>query len=123
MTYQPARPAINLDAITTSEQLSGRLVDGVASYVKLIKQAGALGTGVVNISHGISWSRIISVRCGVEDATPQWIPVPLAEVSSGGALFALDVRVTSTDIQFNIGTGWTSANALSNAWIVVEYLK
>lgn len=124
MTYQPIRPNIALDAVTTSEQLSGRTVDGVASYVKLIKQSGALGSGDVNVAHGITGAtRWVSIFVGVQDAVPQWMPVSLGTLSSGGSVFGLSCSVDGTNVILHIGTSWAATNALSNAWIILEYLK
>lgn len=123
MTHLPARPPINLDAITTSEQLSGRSWDGAASYVKLVKKTGALGTGDVTQAHGITGAtRWLNIWCGVGDAVPQWFGLTLGTISSG-TVFGNAVSVDGTNVTMHIGTSWTATNALSNAWIILEYLK
>lgn len=124
MAYQPADPLLNYQQITTSEQASGRLFDGATTYVKLLKQAGALGTGTVTIAHGITGvTRFLRFEAGVQDTLPTWIPAPLSIVSTGGAVFGLSIRADATNIYIDIGTSWAAANALSDAWVIVEYLK
>lgn len=124
MTYSPARPGINLDAITTSEQLSGRSWDGAATYVKLIKKTGALGTGDVTQAHGITGAtRWVNIWVGVGDAVPQWFGITLGTISTAGSVFGTAVSVDGTNVTMRIGTSWAATNALSNAWIILEYLK
>ncbi len=124
MSHLPDRAALAFNAITTTEQLSGRLFDGAATYVKLVKQSGALGTGDVTIAHGISgMTRLIVLHVGVEDASPQWMPVTLGTLSSGGSVFGLSASCNGTNVILHIGTAWAAGNALSNAWCILEYLK
>ena len=124
MSYLPNRPALNIDAITTSEQLSGRTWDGAATYVKLVKKAGALGTGDVTQAHGITGAtRWVNIWCGVGDAVPQWFGLTLGTISSGGSVFGTAVSVDSANVTMRIGTSWVATNALSDAWIILEYLK
>lgn len=124
MTYTPKVAALGYEEITTSEQLSGRNVDGVASYVKLIKQSGALGTGDVTVAHGITGAtRWVSLSVGIEDAVPQWFGCGSGNWTAGASAFGLGSSIDGTNATLHIGTSWTGANALSNAWIIVEYLK
>lgn len=124
MTYQPPDPLLNYQQITTSEQLSGRLFDGAATYIKLIKQTGALGTGTVTVAHGITGvTRWLRIEAGTQDTLPTWIPAPLSIVSTAGSVFGLTARVDSTNCYLDIGTSWAASNALTTVWFIVEYLK
>lgn len=120
MSYAPVLP---LDHPTTTERLSGRSVDGTVTYIKLIKQSGAMGTGNLDIAHGITGlARIIGIRggCHIDDGRELQIPY-----SNGSTPFILSCRGfgTTNNIRLNIGTGWTSTLALSDAWLVIEYQK
>lgn len=124
MTYAP-RGTLGFETITTTEALSGRTIDGVASYVKLVKSAGSLTNGASNnFAHGISgMTRLVSVFVSVEDQTPQWIPVVGGYNSASGSLFGLSVSVDATNVIVDVGSAWAATNLLENFWVVLEYLK
>jgi len=124
VSYLP-RPS-GLANATTTEQLSGRLVDGATSYVKLVKRVGALGTGTVDVAHGITgMTRIVSAHGGVKD-TVQWFSMPYGGWGApSGSSFGLFFVWLEDDIniRISVGGGWAGGNALSDAWVVLEYLK
>lgn len=124
MAYQPVPPLLNFQQVTTSEQLSGRSFDGAPTYIKLVKQSGALGTGTnITIAHGISgMTRLLRIDVGMEDSL-EWLCAPLGIRSVGGNAFALSVRADGTNVILDIGTSWTAGTALSNCWAILEYLK
>ena len=120
MTYAP----LTRDAwrrISTTEQLSGRSVDGAPTYIKLVKNTGALGTGNISFAHGIAGlTRVVRLFGGVHDAGSQHIPVPFPGITN----FQINIRYfNGTNLQAEIGTGWTAGNALSDLWVIIEYLK
>lgn len=126
MTYLPLNGGRAFENVTTSEQLSGRTVDGTASYVKLIKSAGSLTAGAANnIAHGITgMTRLISMQISVRDQTPQCIPIPNGIASFNATnRWGLSGHVTSTDVVLNVGAKWAATNALDTVYIVLEYLK
>lgn len=110
--------------VTTTEQLSGRTIDGTASYVKLVKRAGTTGTGDLAFAHGITgMTRLVSIFVGVEDAVPQWFTFPMGTISSTPNNWGLGVSVDGTNITLHIGASWTSTNALRDVYAILEYLK
>lgn len=125
MTYLPARALVGFEDITTSEQLSGRNVNGSPSYIKLLKQTGALGTGTVNIAHGITGlTRLVQIEAFSTDATPQHIGFPFPQYSTVGNVFALHIfYANATNVAVGIGTSWAASNALTTVWVIIEYLK
>lgn len=123
MTHIP-HGSLGWENITTSEQLSGRTIDGAASYVKLIKRTGAAGTGDVSFAHGITGiTRVVTLRVMLKDSVPQWFQTPIATISSGGSVFGLSCSIDSTNVTVHIGTSWATTNALAELWAIVEYLK
>lgn len=123
MSYIPVGQ-LGFENITTSEQLSGRTIDGTPSYVILVKRTGATGTGDLAIAHGLSGvTRLVTMRVGIKDNTPQWFCIPIGTISSAGSVFGLSASFDSTNVTLHIGTSWAVANALSEVWIVLEYLK
>ena len=124
MSYIPEQTLLGYQAVTTSEALSGRNVDGVASYVKIIKTTGFTGTGTDTIAHGITGAtRWVSLHVGVKDGSPQWFAAGLGTWSNGGSRFGLAAAIDGTNAYIFIGTSWASTNALRDAWVLVEYLK
>lgn len=123
MTYQPVGK-LAWENITTSEQLSGRTIDGAASYIKLIKRTGAAGTGDVAFAHGITGiTRVVLLRVMLKDAVPQWFQAPYATQSVGGTNFGLACSINATNVTVHIGASWAATNAISELWAIVEYLK
>lgn len=123
MTYQPVG-SLGWENITTSEQLSGRTIDGAASYVKLVKRTGAAGTGDVAFAHGITGlTRLVFFRVMLKDSVPQWFQAPTATQSVGGTNFGLACSWDTTNVTVHIGTSWAATNALAELWAIMEYLK
>lgn len=123
MTYQPVGK-LAWENITTTEQLSGRTIDGAASYVKLVKRTGAAGTGDVSFAHGITGvTRMVFLRVMLKDSVPQWFQAPTAIQSVGGTNFGLACSWDTTNVTVHIGTSWTATNALAELWAIMEYLK
>lgn len=123
MTYQPVG-TLGWENITTTEQLSGRTIDGAASYVKLVKRTGAAGTGDVSFAHGITGlTRLVFFRVMLKDAVPQWLQAPTATQSVGGTNFGLACSWDTTNVTVHIGTSWAATNAISELWAIMEYLK
>lgn len=113
---------LGLDHPTTTEKLSGRTYDGVATYIKVLQQSGAIATGNLDIAHGITGLvRIVSIRGGVHIADGRENPVP----DDGAGTFVLSVRDfgTTGNIRVTVGTGWVTTLELSDMWLVVEYTK
>jgi hypothetical protein len=120
MTWLPPLP---LHHPTTTEQATGRSVDGSATYIKLVKIAGAISTGESDHAHGVTgMTRLLNIYGGVSVADGRELPFP---GSAAGAGTALCVRGfgTTNDIRITIGTAWTSGAALSDLWMVLEYTK
>lgn len=116
-------PPIGLDHPTTTEQLSGRSVDGSPTYVKMVKVAGALGTGAgaVTAAHGISgMTRLIWMHGAAHTTSSGDITVPRPSTSRA---FAIDARIVGSNLVVDIGSSFTGAAALSDLWMVLEYLK
>jgi hypothetical protein len=110
--------------VTTTEQLSGRTIDGAASYVKLVRRSLPTGTGDLNIAHGIvGLTRVVTMRVGIKDNTPQWFTIPIGTISSGANNFGLSASIDSTNVILHIGASWAVANALSEVYAILEYLK
>jgi hypothetical protein len=55
---------------TTTEQATGRTVDGAATYIKVVKLVSTLGTGTTSTAHGITGlSKIIRCQASVLRST------------------------------------------------------
>ena len=124
MAHQPVGK-LAWENITTSEQLSGRTIDGAASYVKLVKRTGAAGTGDVSFAHGITGlTRLVFFRVMLKDSVPQWFQAPIGTQSTGaGAMFGLACSWDTTNVTVHIGTSWAATNAIAELWAIMEYLK
>jgi len=120
VTYQKT---IALDHPTTTETLSGRTYDGVATYIKLLQQSGAVSTGNFDIAHGITGLvRIVAIYGGAHVADGTEVPIPNSGSGSTDVLSVRDFGTTG-NIRVTVGTAWTTSIELSDIWLVVEYTK
>lgn len=125
MTYFPDDFAI-VEDVTTTEQATGRTVDGAATYTKLVKQSGNLSTGTTNVAHGISGlTKIVRCHAVAQRSTDiqgtEQVVFPFVSATS---TFNASVHFDATNLIIRLGTGWMGTNnVLSNLWAVVEYLK
>ena len=121
MTYLPNSQG-GLPSVTTTEAASGRQVDGVNTFLKLVKQSGNLSTGITNIAHGISTiDRVISAEAYCHRDNGAELPFPFVSTSS---TFVNSFQLDGTNIIVNVGTGFTGAgNTLSDLHTLIEYTK
>ena len=124
MTYFPDQFLLEYDA-TTTETLSGREINGVATYIKVVKQTSSLSTGSNAIAHGISVldqilrANIMCVR--PISGVPEWVPVPFHTTSTS---FATASDFDATNMNIILGTGWTGTNnILTSVIAILEYTK
>tara|TARA_R110002096_G_C14206696_1_gene689516 strand:+ start:237 stop:599 length:363 start_codon:yes stop_codon:yes gene_type:complete len=117
------RPAIGLHHPTTTEKLSGRTVDGDDTYIKLIKKAGAAGTGNVDIAHGVvGMVRLLSIYGGCNNADGRKMPLPYSASASSNYI-SLRNMGTANNIRVSVSSSWAGADALEDIWLVIEYKK
>lgn len=121
MTYVPS----NLTKITTSEHPTGEHVEGKAIYRKMVKQSGNLTAGASNnVAHGISsFSKIVGCYGTILRSSGTTIPLEWHDRTTG-TNFQVQVWVDATNVVLSLGAAWSGAgNVLSDAWIILEYLK
>jgi hypothetical protein len=116
-------PFLGVDHPAETERLSGRTVDGSVTYIKVIKKAGAAGTGEVDIAHGITnLGRILYIYGGCSLNGGQRLPIPYP---GSGLTDGISLRGfgTTNNIRLSIGSTWTSTLAVEDVWLVLEYYK
>lgn len=120
MTYIPK---VNHD-ISTTETPTGEMVEGKMIYRKLVKHSGTLsGSAANSFAHGISsFSKIVGMWGTVVHASFTY-PILYHNPVVGEATFHFVTYIDATDITLVTGSAWTAGNALSDPWVVVEYLK
>lgn len=121
MTYFPA---VTHD-LSTTEHLTGEFIEGKRVYRKLVKHSGSMtASSTTSIAHGITGITKV-VGCWGTLLRSNGATYPL--VFHPGGIFAaphFGTHVTATDIVITLGTAWTgTGNVLSDAWVVLEYLK
>lgn len=125
MTYFPNDFAI-VEDITTTEQATGRTVDGAATYTKLIKQSGNLSVGTTNVAHGITGlTKVVRTYAVAQRVTAiQGTEQVVFPFLSSTVSFLASVHFDSTNLIIRLGTGWAGTNnVLSDLWAAIEYLK
>tara|TARA_R110002095_G_C4251957_1_gene240445 strand:+ start:40912 stop:41271 length:360 start_codon:yes stop_codon:yes gene_type:complete len=115
------RPALGLHHPSETEQLSGRTVDGAVTYIKLLKKTGTVGSGNIDITHGVTGMlKCYAIYGGVGNADGRKLPIPYAASS---AVDYITPRVRPSDVRFAISTSWAGADALEDLWFIIEYSK
>jgi len=119
MTYKPFS-----HNLTTSETPTGRKLNDAVLYTKIVKVAGTIATGSSSAAHGITGlARLVTMRVSIERSNGQVLFIPLTHTGLSST-FHIGAFVDGTNINFQVGTGWTGAgNVLSDAWVVLEYTK
>lgn len=108
---------------TETEQLSGRTVDGEVTYVKLLKKAGAVGTGNVDMAHGVTGMvRLVSIYGGTNNADGRRMSIPYSASASTDYISVRGMGTANT-IRISVSASWTGGIALEDLWIVIEYTK
>jgi hypothetical protein len=111
---------------TTSEQDTGlTYTGGETIYEITVIRATALTAGATptNIAHGITGMvKLISATATADRSNSDFILIPLA---SNSASFAIEMRLTATNIIITPGTGWTNSGTeiLTNTRVTVRYTK
>jgi len=109
-------------AISTTERLTGRTVNGEPTYIKLVKYAGTLAAGANNIAHGITGlGRLVVFHASsVQASGGTWLPIPYAYPSSN---YYVEGKINATNLVLGVGSAYTGGAALSDPWAILEYTK
>lgn len=121
MSYTPYP---TLDVLTT-EHFTGEYVEGKAIHRKLVKQSGNLTHSSVNtFAHGITGlTKVVGMYGTINRSSGTTIQLDWHDRTTGTA-FHIRTYISGSNIAIELGTGWTgSGNVLSDAWVVIEYLK
>lgn len=121
MSYVPYH---NRD-LTTSEQWTGEMVENKPIWRKLVKQSGNLTHNAVNnVAHGVTgMTKVLRIGGTILRSNGQTIPTVWHDRTTGTA-FHIRCYIDGSNIAVELGTGWTGAgNVLSDAWLILEYLK
>lgn len=122
MTYDPNAGG-GMPNLETSEELSGRTVDGEVTYVQLVKITGFISSGATNNAHGISGiARIVDARAIADKETDTfYTPLPF---SSDTLNRNIELQASPTNVFVRIGSAWNSTpNRIQDVYIYLEYTK
>lgn len=121
MSYTPY-PTVD---VTTTEHFTGEYVEGKAIHRKLVKQSGNMtASATTTFAHGISGlTKVVAMYGTILRSNGSTIQLDWHDRTTGTA-FHIRTFINGSDISIELGSGWSGAgNVLSDAWVVIEYLK
>tara|TARA_R110002094_G_scaffold220250_1_gene192783 strand:+ start:23206 stop:23571 length:366 start_codon:yes stop_codon:yes gene_type:complete len=110
--------------INTTETATDEIIEDRLVYRVLVKHSGAMtASATTSVAHGVTFDKLIRITMTIERDDGTTISFPWNHQNSGSTLH-LGCTVDGTNVDIHLGAGWTGANnLLTDAWIIMEYLK